>query len=84
MGFSQAPTLTQLRRYVAHPTNPVGLRKLAMLEITLRTGQKITYLRSVAESDEYPGELRQAAREGIAAVQVLRKGRAILRQFGLW
>jgi hypothetical protein len=84
MGFSRAPTLPQLKRYVAGPANPVDLRKLAMLEATLRTGRKVTYLRSVADSGEYPEELRQAAREAIATTQLLRTGRALFRRFGLW
>jgi hypothetical protein len=84
MGFNRVPTLSQLRHAVADDGRSIDLRKLALLEATLRTGQKVTYLRSVAESAAYPLELRKTAEDAIAATQVLRKGRALFRRFGLW
>jgi hypothetical protein len=84
MGFTAAPTLPQLKRYTIDSTRPLELRKLAMLEVSARTGKRITWLRSIADSKDQHPELRETARQWIAMLQTYRWGRARLRRLGLW
>jgi len=84
MGFATAPSLPQLKRFVADSARPIQLRELAMLEVAARTSKRITWLRSVADSPRMPTELREFAKQWIALIQLYRGGRALVRRFGLW
>jgi len=84
MGFRATPSIPQLKRYVNDPTGPIGLRKLAMVEVAARTAKRITWLRSVADSKTQHPELREVARQWIVIIQTVRGGRAILRRLGIW
>ena len=84
MGFSMAPSLRQLKKFVANPVQPIQLRQLAMLEVAARTSKRVTWLRSVVDSRDMPPELRESARQWIALIQLYRGGRALLRRVGLW
>lgn len=83
LGFSVAPTVAQLKRYVFDNSKPIDLRKIAMVEVAGRTSRRVTWLREVTHDFAVPAELRQSAERWILRVQAMRSGRALLRRHGL-
>ena len=61
--------LPDLRRIALDPSKSVGVRKEAMTMVTLRTHQKVTWLRHIRDSPDSPPELRQAAADMILVVR---------------
>jgi hypothetical protein len=84
MGYTSAPTFAQLKRFVVDNSKPIELRKIALVQVTLSTRQKVTWLRAVADWPDCPMELRECALHWIDAVKLGRGGRALARRYGLW
>jgi len=84
MGFRIKPSVPQLKRYVSDLSQPIELRRIAMLEVAARTSKRIAWLRSVADSKAQSAELRVSAQQWIAMIQAYRGARSILRGLGLW
>jgi hypothetical protein len=80
-GFSSAPTLAQLKRYVLDESKPLHLRQTAMIEVASRTSRRVTYLRTISDSNVQPVELRDAATAAIGGIKVLRTGRALVNRY---
>lgn len=84
LGFSVAPTIAQLKRFVFNTSHPIDLRKNAMIEVASRTSKRVTWLREVARDKAIPLELRQSAERWIVMIKAMRSGRAFARRHGLW